>query len=241
MLAINHAQLGLTCGLAYSLYTGHYFFLPLTLFLVFASIFPDIDHPGSELGKYFKPIGSILPHRGVTHSLVGLAGFGSLFYFLLRYDRVIASILALGALFGWNIFKKIIKQNLDIINNRSRIINDKHTNFLFATLTYIINTFLIIILFLIWKKEYGVDIYILLIIGYLAHLLGDFITIEGIPLFWPFRQKFGLKLFKTGSEIESLLGFVLFCTNIYFLYKTNEQLQFTNFDYWQKNISAIVG
>lgn len=39
-------------------------------------------------------------------------------------------------------------------------------------------------------------------IGYLTHLLADFITNKGIPIFWPVRQKYVLKLATTGSIAE---------------------------------------
>ncbi|MBW2998940.1 metal-dependent hydrolase, partial [Candidatus Woesearchaeota archaeon] len=33
------------------------------------SSFPDIDHPRSKVGKYFKPIGWLFEHRGFFHSV----------------------------------------------------------------------------------------------------------------------------------------------------------------------------
>jgi membrane-bound metal-dependent hydrolase YbcI (DUF457 family) len=69
MLAVNHATLATAAAFGYSLYFDKPFFLPLILFVVFAGVFPDIDHPGSELGKMFKPVGMLLPHRGFHLSL----------------------------------------------------------------------------------------------------------------------------------------------------------------------------
>ena len=42
-----------------------------SVFLVFSSLIPDIDSPSSFLGKnkFFSPVQSIVPHRGVLHSL----------------------------------------------------------------------------------------------------------------------------------------------------------------------------
>lgn len=38
-----------------------------------------------------------------------------------------------------------------------------------------------------------------LMIGYLSHLLADACTAGGVPLLWPKRSHYGLKLFRTGS------------------------------------------
>lgn len=39
--------------------------------LLFAGILPDIDHAGSKIGRWFKPIGWIFEHRGFFHSALG--------------------------------------------------------------------------------------------------------------------------------------------------------------------------
>ncbi len=40
------------------------------------------------------------------------------------------------------------------------------------------------------------------IVGYMSHLLCDSITIGGVPLLWPWRRPFGLRLVRTGSALE---------------------------------------
>ena len=52
--------------------------------VVFASILPDIDHPKSKLGKYFKPIGFLFEHRGFFHSLFVLPVIALLLYLLTK-------------------------------------------------------------------------------------------------------------------------------------------------------------
>lgn len=43
-------------------------------------------------------------------------------------------------------------------------------------------------------------------IGYLAHLAGDILTLSGVPLLLPFsRHDYKLRLFRTGSLVETLL------------------------------------
>ena len=48
-----------------------------------------------------------------------------------------------------------------------------------------------------------------LIFGYLSHLLGDWITPSGIPLFWPLKRRYRSPIaFKTGSFVEFFFGAV---------------------------------
>ena len=45
-----------------------------------------------------------------------------------------------------------------------------------------------------------------LVIGYLSHLLADGLTNSGVPLMYPRKDRFSLRLFDTGSASE--FGFV---------------------------------
>ena len=236
MLAINHAQLGISVVVGASLYYNMPFFLPLIIFVVFAAVLPDIDHPGSEVGKYFKPVGMVLPHRGVTHSLLGSAIVIYTIHALISYDRIFTTFLVIGALFGWNITKKILKQHILAIDGHSRsLISSKQTEIVLGLMNFIINFFLLIVLVLLWKQEYGKVIFQLISIGYLSHLIGDFVTIEGIPLLWPIKYKFGLRLFRTGGAIEGAIGFMLFCLNSYLIYQFSVKYGIFNASYWTQS------
>jgi inner membrane protein len=39
-------------------------------------------------------------------------------------------------------------------------------------------------------------------ISYMTHLLADGLTIKGVPLFYPYKKKYGIKLFRTGGVEE---------------------------------------
>jgi len=84
--------------------------LPLSATVVTAavlgSLLPDIDHPKSMLGRVTRPVSTLVHisvgHRTLTHSLVGLVGFGLLAYattFNLGVDlsAVLAFILGYGS------------------------------------------------------------------------------------------------------------------------------------------------
>jgi membrane-bound metal-dependent hydrolase YbcI (DUF457 family) len=235
MLGINHAQLAITTTLTASLYFEKPFYLPLLILVVFAGVIPDIDHPNSELGKYFKPLARILPHRGVTHSILGSALVIFLLHMTLKYNTAFSTIMVGGGLVGWNLSKKIFEQHILSIDEKSKnLISSKQTKIVFDLFSFIVNILLLIVFILIWKQELREEIYLLVSLGYLSHLIGDFVTIEGIPLLWPIKQKFGLKLFRTGGLIESCISFCLFCTNIYLIYIYGQTFDIWNTAYWLK-------
>jgi inner membrane protein len=48
-----------------------------------------------------------------------------------------------------------------------------------------------------------------LMIGYASHLLADLVSDSGVPLFWPFQMRVGIKLCSSGSVIEPIIAFGL--------------------------------
>ncbi|MCD8491556.1 MAG: metal-dependent hydrolase [Geovibrio sp.] len=52
--------------------------------------------------------------------------------------------------------------------------------------------------------------------GSLLHILCDSMTLGGVPLFNPFRQSFGLRLFHTGSPQEYVFVTIIASTLLYF-------------------------
>lgn len=48
-----------------------------------------------------------------------------------------------------------------------------------------------------------------LALGYLSHLLADALTLSGVPLLWPSKRPYGLRLIRTGSLAEIALIAVL--------------------------------
>lgn len=101
------------------------------------ALLPDIDHPGSVVGRRLKlvsiPVSMIFGHRGITHSLI--------------------AVVAMAAAIAWQ------------IGSQS------------------------------WIAA--------LAVGYLTHLIGDWLTPSGIPFLWPNRRKFASPIgFKTNSMTE---------------------------------------
>lgn len=54
------------------------------------------------------------------------------------------------------------------------------------------------------------------LLGYLFHILEDFLSIQGVPLLWPFQTKrYKLPLYRTGGIVEKLLFYSSFALFIY--------------------------
>ncbi|BAC24734.1 b1728 [Wigglesworthia glossinidia endosymbiont of Glossina brevipalpis] len=102
-------------------------------------LLPDMDHPGSFLGKKLNwisiPISKTFGHRGFTHSLLSL---------FLLYVIIFSNIF--------------------------------NTNYVFP-----------------------LDFSYSLLVGYFSHILADFFTPFGVPLFWPFKFKICLPILPSNN------------------------------------------
>jgi membrane-bound metal-dependent hydrolase YbcI (DUF457 family) len=236
MMALNHATLAATTALYLSVYQGIDLYLPVLILVIFAGVLPDIDHPKSELGRWFKPVGWFLPHRGVTHSILGAGLVYFLLNLLLNQDSAYFTyFLIVGSLFGLFLCEKILRKHILSIDEYSgRLISEKQAQLVLKLMIIVAYFALFILLFLVWNQQLRQQIFYFINIAYISHLFGDFITIEGIPLLWPNKSKWGLRLFKTGGKIEGLLGFVLFCSCGYLLYRYNLQTNILNAQYWTR-------
>lgn len=88
MMGKTHITVGATMAVAYALQTGMDYrqTAVMTGIVAFGSLFPDIDHPSSILGRPLYPISKIINklfgHRGVTHSLILYVAVGLVSYFI---------------------------------------------------------------------------------------------------------------------------------------------------------------
>jgi inner membrane protein len=238
VLAINHVTLSTAATFGMSLYFDQPFFLPFIIFVAFASLLPDVDHPKSEISNFFPGINKALPHRGVTHSILGVIIFSTALYFLLQKDSIFSIILIIGSLIGVYILSKIMTKKMYEVNNVTKeFFSSKQLKFMIKSFTGILYVFLAMLIFLIWKERFRFEIATLLAIGYIGHIIGDFITKDGIPLLWPFRWRTGLKIFRTGGGFESFLGLVLFFLNIYLVYTFYHHFDVNTQQYWQNYLT----
>jgi inner membrane protein len=233
MLAVNHVTLATAATFGLSLYFHEPFFLPFILFVAFAALVPDIDHPKSEISNFFPGINKALPHRGITHSFLGVVIFAFGINFLLQKDGYFAIALVLASLIGVYIVTKIASAKISQLNNSAfDIIGRKELDFIIRGFANVMYIFLFMLLFLIWKDVYRIEIATLLTIGYIGHILGDIITKDGVPLLWPLSARPALKLFRTGGGFESILGLFLFGLNFWLVYKFAIQNDISSSQYW---------
>jgi inner membrane protein len=220
MLAINHVTLATGLTLAGSIYFQIPFFLPFLAFVVFASLLPDIDHPGSEISNYFPIINKAFPHRAVTHSILGVSIFMGLIYLLTSYSYWMSAALLVFSFIGIQYLGKLLSKRLHQLQHSShKIISESQIKGTIRLLTRILDIFLVLLALLIWKEQYRDEIIVLLGVGYIGHIIGDFVTKDGIPLFWPIKIRSALKLFRTGGKIEAFLGILILGANIYLLWQ----------------------
>ncbi len=52
-------------------------------------------------------------------------------------------------------------------------------------------------------------------LGYGSHLVLDFLTVWGIPIFWPWSRRFRLLKISTGGRIDSLFAVGALCAALY--------------------------
>ena len=234
MLAINHVTLATAVTLGLSVYYDRPFFLPFTLFVVFASLLPDIDHPNSDMSHIFPVINKAFKHRGVTHSFLGTAAVLGIFYFLLGREQILTYVLLVIGLVGVFFAQKILSANAQNVSKATHgFFSAGQTKLVVTSLSWLLGIFFVVLAFLVWKQEFRIEILELIILGYLLHILGDFLTVEGVPLFWPIKWMLGLKLFRTGGPIETVIGLLLVPINIYAFYIFYTHFDLSNIEYWR--------
>lgn len=233
MLAINHATLATAGVLGLSIWFNEQFFLPLIVLVVFTSLLPDIDHPGSEMSQLIPVVNKAFKHRGITHSIIGMILFALLINTLLGFGVWVSYALIAVAFFGVGFLHEILSKRINQLHSLSKgVITKKHLSTGIKILTGILYGALILVAMLIWQGRLKQEILVLLTLGFVLHTLGDFVTKEGVPLLWPLKQKFGLKLFRTGSWVESLIGVVILGVNIFLLKEFWTQFGLGSSEYW---------
>lgn len=179
-LGHTHALSGVVAGAAVGLYVTH---LPATQLALFAgltagaAVLPDIDHPNSTLAHCFGfltkgfawLIGKISGgHRHLTHAILGVAGFAGLAHLAVKYRPDI------GGKIGLTVFLSLI-----IASALYAIGVHGHGADVLAIAGAIALT----------VTGTGLSLIALaVLVGCATHVVGDMLTDQGCPLFYPFSE-----------------------------------------------------
>lgn len=199
MMGRQHALTGVlaAAGTAHVLKADVPMFVLLCTTLPGAAILNDIDHHDSTVSSTYGPItGSIskvLSHRKQTHSVPGIMAFGTGVYFAAEHStNIIAKgVLAFVLILIWSSTLRLFK------------IEGKLDDF--APIPFA----LMITYGQPWLNELGIPAFpfrflpFLIVLGMLVHVIGDLLTKQPIPLFWPLSSRgTALGLFRAGGRFE---------------------------------------
>ncbi|GGF33494.1 hypothetical protein GCM10010954_35820 [Halobacillus andaensis] len=198
MLAPGHQALGLSSGLIVMTILPQMGLVPDTpfeavlfmIFVLFGSLLPDIDTPRSKLGYHFWRI----------LIFILLLAFGFYLFAPEYLDQYREEL---------KVFVMLMAPLLVMVKSHRKM---THSVLFIGILT---------IYHVIITHFFDVPSFYFFgfITGVVSHLLGDYMTKRGIPLFYPiYRKHFRfLFTFKTGSSIEKGLVWFLSVWNIWFL------------------------
>jgi membrane-bound metal-dependent hydrolase YbcI (DUF457 family) len=179
-LGRTHALSGAVAGLGVGLYVTHPPAVQLALFAGLtagAAVLPDIDHPNSTLAHCFgfltKGFASLVGkisggHRHLTHAILGVVGFAALAWLAVNYRHDIAGKAGLAILLSL-----IIASGLYAVGLRGH----------FGNVVAIAAAIAIVV------TGFGLAfVAIAVALGCATHVIGDMLTEQGCPLFYPFSR-----------------------------------------------------
>ncbi len=144
------------------------------------------------------------------------------------------------ALVGVYYLEKLLERRARQLSKASRgFLSNQQVKFMLKFITGILTLFILSLMLLIWKERFRQEIIWLLIAGFGGHLLGDLVTKDGIPLLWPFKTRFALKLFRTGGWVENVIGVILIGVNIYLGYEFWIRFGLSDFKYWSGYLGLL--
>jgi len=189
MTGSTHGKMGLITGIAITQLTGLPIFAVIAAFI--GSLWPDIDHPRSWLGRYFKFLFLFLK---------GFIGYKSII------DTVIVFIISMASLFIYVLYKNlplrfiyvfvviyIVQLILWQFLFRFKPVKEFfHEFFAHRGLSHtLIGMVLFSLPIFFFTTAFKLPLYYnwFFLAGYFSHLFLDTLTERGVPYFWPFYEK----------------------------------------------------
>lgn len=170
-----------------------------------AALFPDIDHPNSTLTATYGPVTRVLSwlirklsggHRKGTHSLVGIGLLG------LAAHACVTYLGTIGGRIGLTVLLTLALAGVVRLFHIDGYLDD------LAPIP--------VALALVWLQPVSLTfVPVALVIGALAHMVGDMLTKMPVYITWPFSDKgIALDLFTTGKRVERWIVVPLVCLAI---------------------------
>lgn len=189
MTGKTHMMLGATVGVATAVNYPTEEGIILVACAVFGSLIPDLDHPKGRLNQH------LLPFRNKLFKMLIYLTLGTILLLLEpRTNAAAVRLLGLGLIIT------------GLSHHRS------FTHSLFGLVVYSAIVYL-------GMREAGLrEAYIGFSLGYVTHLMADFITKGGIEIFYPWKKNFSFPItVKTGGAAERILGLGAGISLVYFL------------------------
>lgn len=206
MMGRQHAVSGVLAAVctAYVIKADVPMFVLLCTTLPGTALLPDIDHPDSTVSNVYGPFtrtfALVLEHRKQTHSIPGILAFSSLVYMASKYayEPPYSLVWWLSRVVLFAVLTLIYASTLRLFKIRGWL-DDFLPLPVCAALTFG-EPFL---------HELGAPGFpfkllpYMVAIGGLTHLLGDWLTKQKMPIFWPFSSRgSALGAFKAGGRFE---------------------------------------
>lgn len=174
-----------------------------------AGVLPDIDHPDSRVSKSLGPVTGLASwivsnlaggHRQRTHTLwfVALAALGT----AVAVTNPVASGVIAGLCVALAV--SLVGPSLGFR------VRTWHSLIAGIGVGYLVSSVVLPGTWLVWAVAGGCA----------AHLVGDALTPQGVPIFWPAKTRIRVPLFRTGGAIEKVVGVGLLFTTIYLSWTT---------------------
>lgn len=174
-----------------------------------AALAPDLDHPGaSSASNSLKPVTSVLSqavsvvsfgHRKLTHSLLGTAIFAALM------------LLATGPFAPWGVVVVAFLLTAFAVKavGLPKVLGMLPIPFAGTVVTVVAGAAMAWVTVDVSNGDYAWFLYATAC-GFFIHILGDAITIMGVPLLWPLPKDFRLAPLRAGGTVEMMVLTPLF-------------------------------
>lgn len=197
--------------------------------VVIGALLPDIDEPQSFIGKKTRGVSDVTKgvfgHRGFTHTILGSALFAGLLYLLymlfgyidIKMENSMEEKILISALFS-AIMTIMIYLIGDVLYKFG--ITIKFIKYLKKYL-YVFPILFVATLLIENQTlfDFSKEVYIGLTLGYVLHIVGDFFSKSGVPLFLPLTNlKVKIYLYRTGGKREQIIKILAIAAIVYFLY-----------------------